>query len=277
MKRLAIFAHYDDRREVKRYILHHLRALREVCDAVFFVSTAELSDAELDKVRPFCAEAWTRENVGYDFTMWRDGIDRSRLDDWDEIVLTNSSVIGPLWPLRAAFAAMNTGEPCDFWGMTDSTTFSWHIQTYFVVFRRRLLRSEPFRRFWRSVVPQGDKLQLIEDYEVGLSSFLVREGFRGRAFVPANTVARPFIKRLLRPNFNPPTSRPRELLERKMPYVKLLLFRENPSRVPLEPIFSELDVAGFDRTLIELDARPPDIPPARFRFRIFRPWPKRRR
>ena len=40
MKRIAIYAHYDARGEVKRYVLHTLRHLREECDEVHFVSTA---------------------------------------------------------------------------------------------------------------------------------------------------------------------------------------------------------------------------------------------
>ncbi|HEX4478087.1 MAG TPA: rhamnan synthesis F family protein [Polyangiaceae bacterium] len=277
MKRLAIFAHYDDRREVKRYVLFHLRALREVCDAVVFVSTAALSDAELDKVRPLCARAFTRENVGYDFAMWKDGIECITVDDWDELVLTNSSVLGPIWPLADSFARMDAGPPCDFWGMTESTTFSWHLQTYFVVLRTRLLRSESFRRFFRGVVAQDDKRLVIEDYEVGLSSFLVREGFRGRALVPRASIPRHPIKRFLRPNFNPPISRPLELLKQKMPYVKLLLLRENPRNLPLEPVFAAMDAAGFERSLIEIDARPPDFARRRFPFWFARPWSKPRR
>ncbi len=66
---LAIYAHYDAKNEVKRYVVFFLRCLREWCDRIAFVSTSPLPPAELDKVRPFCAETFLTENLGYDFSM----------------------------------------------------------------------------------------------------------------------------------------------------------------------------------------------------------------
>ena len=256
MKRLALFAHYDPRAQVKRYVVHHLQALREVCDETWFVSTASLPEQELAKVRPICERAWTRENVGYDFGSWSDALDRVTLTDWDELVLTNSSVFGPLWPLREAFERMST-KGVDFWGMTDSGSVAWHIQSYFLVFRARLLHSTAFRELFRGVTGT-DKLALIRKYEVGLTTAFTRAGFRAAVLVPGREIPRPFLQRMLRPNFNPPISQPMALLERRMPYVKIELLRNNPRRRPLEPVRAAMRAAGYDSSLIEIDPRPPE-------------------
>ena len=74
MRRLAVFAHYDARGVIKKYILRHLEALREVSTEIWFVSTAALPPVELAKAEALCTRAWKRENVGYDFGMWSDAL-----------------------------------------------------------------------------------------------------------------------------------------------------------------------------------------------------------
>ncbi len=251
MKRLAIFAHYDDRGEVKRYILHHLRGLREVCDAVWFVSTAQLSDGELDKVRPTCGRAWLRENVGYDFGMWQDAFRDPAVCSWDELVLANSSVYGPIWPLSDVFSKMAENADCDFWGMTDCTEIAWHIQSYFLVFRECLVRSTVLRDFFVGLDLSGTKRAVIERCEIGLTSYLLGAGYRGKALVTCAEIPRPLYTRIRRPHFNPTISTPMTLTARRMPYVKVELLRDNPLGVRLGPLFDMIAASGYDRSLLE--------------------------
>jgi lipopolysaccharide biosynthesis protein len=257
MRRLAIFAHYDERADVKRYVLHHLSELGKVCDSVWFVSMAGLSGGALEKVRPFCARAWVCDNRGFDFTMWRDAIARIDPLEWDEIVLTNSSVFGPVWPLEEHFARMSRND-CDFWGMTENIELGWHLQSYFLVFRRKLIDAPAFRAFWQGVLPFRDKDQVIRSYEVGLSQYFVDEGFRAAAFAPlASLPKRPLLHRLFRSRFyQPMIVQPLDVLARRVPYVKLQLLRDNPMNRPLGPVRRAMARASYDLSLIEIDPRP---------------------
>ncbi|MGZ3423491.1 MAG: rhamnan synthesis F family protein [Polyangiales bacterium] len=271
MRRLALFAHYDAGGRVRPFIEHFLRELRTVCDEIAFVSTAKLSSTELDKVRPFCARATTKQNFGFDFGMWRDALEGVDLEQWDEIVLTNSSLFGPIHPLRRVFDRMDKVE-CDAWGMTDNLEIAWHIQSYFLVFRRSVLVAPVFREFWRSILPYTDKDQLIRSYEVGLSRLLLDQGFALRAMVGQNdfhgsvlpprmaladldawwsTVAR--RAGLTPAAMNLTTTQPVELLRAGMPFVKIELLRDNPRSIPLEPVLKEMAASGFDMSLIEFD------------------------
>ena len=254
MKRLAIYAHYDAQREVKRYVTYYLAKLAEVSERVDFVSTAGLPSVELDKTRTHCERALTRPNVGYDFGMWKRVLDELPLDEWDEVVLTNSSVFGPVFPLRQMFDAMADAD-CDFWGATDNYEMGWHLQSYFLVFRRSALASEAFARFWASMLLYEDKDQVIRSYELGLSTYLVEAGLRGRAYLPAATLfpAWPLDLLIKYKRRNPTTYHPVRLLRRGLPFIKTELLRDNPGRVPLAPVFRELDRTGYDRDLIQLD------------------------
>lgn len=254
MKRIALFAHFDGQNEVKPYIVEFLRRLRPCCDDVVFVSTATLGQAELDKVRPFCGRVLLRENVGFDFCMWQDALRDLDISDVDELVLTNSSVFGPIFPLAPIFERM-TASAADFWGMTDNFAITWHLQSYFLVLKRRVLTSPLFAQFFASVLPFRDKWQVVRSYEVGLSKFLTENGFEGAAFAALGSwVDDPERRdRIARARLDSTIFFPLELLQSGMPFVKAALLRENPGRVPLEPVRELMRRSGYSTELVRFD------------------------
>jgi rhamnosyltransferase len=264
MNRLVVFAHYDAQGEIKRFIVHYLRALREVCDRIVFVSNSELPASELQKIEACADEILLRENVGFDFGMWQHAMERVDLAAWDEIVLTNSSVFGPLFPLRPIFDRM-AARPVDVWAMTENVEIAWHLQSYFLVFRRPVLEAPIFRQFWTSVLPFDDKHQVIRSYEVGLSRLLLDCGFRLAAFAPTESLTIPGSSPIFRlfgeslwarmrsRRLNPSCAYPLPLICAGMPFVKAELLRDNPLGVELEPVLEAMERAGFDMSLVEFD------------------------
>ncbi len=259
MRRVGIYAHWDGRAEIKRYVEHSLRRLREECDEIYFVSTAPLPEQEVAKVRSWCSDIRLKDNVGYDFGMWRDVIFELALGEIDELVLTNSSVFGPVRSLRGAFERM-AGVSCDFWSMSDSEQLGWHLQSYFLVFRRTVLGHPSFLDFWRSVLPYRNKRQVIHSYELGLTTFLTESGLVGRAFAPFADLAEipprwPWSKRRWMAATNPSVFLPFALLEREMPFVKVEVFRDNLAKLPLRSLRRAIRATGYDVTMLEYDPR----------------------
>lgn len=265
MKRIVLFAHYDADAVVRSYVVHLLTELRKVANDIVFVSNSPLPVAEIEKVRPYCSRTITKGNVGFDFGMWSEAMNHVDLDRCDEIVLSNSSVFGPLRPFAPIFERMEGIG--DVWGMTDNVEVAWHIQSYFLVFRKRVLTSSIFREFWKTVLPYRDKVQVIRSYEIGLSSLLVDHGFSLKAFVPQESLHAPRVPPLaMLPNFaawwgmltrdlNPTCALPVELIRAGMPFVKLELLRANPFSVPLEPVLALMRESGFDMSMIEFQRR----------------------
>jgi len=249
MRRVAIFAHYDSQNLVKRYILRHLSALREVCDEIHFASTAQLPDTELAKLDGLVTSHRLCENTGYDFGMWAQMIGGLGLGPWDELVLTNSSVFGPLVPLAGSFERMR-GVDCDFWGMTDSLELEYHIQSFFLVLRSSILRSGQVERFFASVLPYRHKWQVIRSYELGLTHFLLDLGFKPAVVGSVND------PRLHLGVSNPCMRVPMELIEMGVPYVKAELLRDNPYHLRLAPIRARMAALGYPVDLVELERYP---------------------
>jgi lipopolysaccharide biosynthesis protein len=251
--RLGVFAHYDPEGVVDEYVVRLVKALREVCDLLVFVSASPgllpsnvHVDADLVIVR---------ENRGFDFSSWKAGLDAvPHWDRFDEIVLCNDSVYGPLSSLSGAFDTM-ASDRCDFWGITDNREIDHHIQSYFVVFRAPVIRSEAFRCFWNQMRPLSDKWHVIVDYEVALSRTLIGAGFRPGTLFHDDILVRLHATRiaiqrcvqhvvhhpasLRRPNwvwqakyrFNKTRYFWKDLIRRRMPFIKVDLFRLNPMNV----------------------------------------------
>jgi lipopolysaccharide biosynthesis protein len=192
MNRLCIFAHFDQDNAVDDYVFSYLESLGQVCTKIVFVTTSVLAEIASARLGQYCDLIITRENRGYDFASWQVGIKKESLLDYDEILLCNDSVYGPLFPLEEAFKSMSEKD-CDFWGMTESNQISYHLQSYFLVFRKSVLLSLVFQTFWKNVAIQASKMTIIRTYEVGLSKVLLEAGFKAGVYA---TYRPSFLKRL---------------------------------------------------------------------------------
>jgi lipopolysaccharide biosynthesis protein len=123
-----------------------------------------------------------RENEGHDFGSWKAAIQFC----WREIqaaprlILTNDSCYGPIHPLDELFERLGRSR-ADVVGLTESTLIRPHLQSYFMAYRRRLVRAPIFRAFWESVGVWQDKVQLVRAHEIRWSDLLQRLGFSTEA------------------------------------------------------------------------------------------------
>jgi rhamnosyltransferase len=177
MRRLGILAHYNPDRVVAPYVLYHLRKLRPVCQRLVLVSNSPLDDQSRDEAARYADTIIERPNTGYDFAAWRDALRHEDIAGWDELLLTNSSIFGPLFELEILFARMS-GRVCDFWGLTRNQDIAPHLQSYFLCFRNTVLRSRAWRDFWSGVADYASKDDVIREYETRLTGFLEQAGFK---------------------------------------------------------------------------------------------------
>jgi rhamnosyltransferase len=270
MKRLAIYAHYGSSPPVAGHVLFCLRHLAELGFQICFVSNSEISPASEVPLKKFCERIIVRENTGLDFSMWQRGLAAHDLMKFEELLLTNSSIIGPLQPLAPLWQNPAVAD-CDFWGLTDNDEFKPHLSSYFLVFRQRVLHSPRFQDFWRTVLPYKNKAQVIFSYELGLSGWLEEGGFQWRAVFAQDEVISSyrhgrsfwercrdncrFLNHLYRNRELPGRSTtliyPDQLLQRGMPFLKAALLRESPSRMKPPAAFSILEKSGLPAEILQ--------------------------
>lgn len=182
MKRLCVFAHFDKDNIVDEYVLFYLRDIRKVADRIVFVSTSSLASETISTLKNICDAVIIRKNEGYDFASWQTALKSEKLKDFDELILCNDSVYGPLFPLEQVFSEMK-GKNCDFWGLTSNYDIAYHVQSYFLVFRKTILVSGVFQKFWDSMEIQRSKAKVIKLCEIGLSQTLLKAGFKASIYI----------------------------------------------------------------------------------------------
>ncbi len=192
--KIVVFAHYDPAGLVHDFVIYYLRALRDAGYAVVFVSNCpDLDMASLQRVLPVSTLVLLRENVGYDFGAFKDGIEAlGELSRFEQVVLANDSVYGPLFDLKECLARCDASA--DIWGMTDNRAGGYHLQSYFLLFRGRALVCPELKAFFRSVRPVQSKEWVIRRYEIGLTQAMQRAGLRCAALFPYEAAAALFAE-----------------------------------------------------------------------------------
>lgn len=250
--RIVFFAHFDKHNIIHDYVIFYLQRLKETVKDIVFVSTSDLREGEIAKIKDLCLKIITRDNIGYDFMSWKIALTSVDISAYDELIICNDSVYGPLFSLDEVFTEMK-GRDCDFWGITGSHQWGYHIQSYFISFKRPVFMSSVFRDFFEGVTDRKSKLDIINKYEVGLSQKLLKNGFKSETYVHYVPSVWKKIKYLTLSGFIKylkwlfPTPKKelfakislnlthyfwREIITRaRMPFVKIELLRDNPKKI----------------------------------------------
>lgn len=269
---VTLFAHYHADNIIADYVLFHLKALQHISQHVVFITTADPSEEELAKLTGSVSEIIVQpQNVGFDFYSWSSYLKKNRsfIESYDGLLLTNSSIIGPLFPLQPMVEKMAHHA---YWGMTDSYEIGYHLQSYFVFFQKKVLNTQIFWDFFENIIPFPSVESVIQSYEVNLTIYF--RHYFGNPGVVANPKfsyrRKTEIKWLsfnrekrrdvvlyykhwglfkyfeFREPVNPMLCYPNQLLATDFPYVKVKLLSNNVYCVPLQTIKRQLqDVIGY--------------------------------
>lgn len=184
-QRACLFASWDPHGRIDPFVIEYLKELTECGFDIYFCTTSSTLDQnDLSVALKYCRVVTHRENVGLDFAswalLWRKN---PEIKNYDSVLIANDSVFGPLQKLESYFVRMNEID-ADFVGMTDSWEKYYHLQSYFVFCKKTALESGLLDSFLNSVKLSLDKDKIIEQYEVGMSQFAIRNRFKIAALFP---------------------------------------------------------------------------------------------
>lgn len=171
---IAVIAHYDAAGSVsddlKLFIIH----LAKECKRVVLVSTS-LSDDTVDL--PANVDVLRRQNVGYDFYSYKIGIKHAQAYHYENLLILNDSVYF-LDPEKYIDALRRLqGLDYDICGITACGQFGFHLQSYCILFKKKVCSGLFFNRFWNSVELLSRKSDIIFEYEIGLTKHFVTVGY----------------------------------------------------------------------------------------------------
>ena len=226
-RRVCLFAEY--RRE-GRFSASTVHYLSELLSAGFVVHVAVSGDGTLDPADRATLDgigvhAHPRRNGGLDFGAWQDLLHAGAADGADEILLANDSVFGPFAPLSPIIRSM---AGFDAWGMVESREGLPHLQSWFVWMSGDAFRRPAVQRVFSQPFAAMRKAEIIVRGELALSAALQAEELDWGARYRAPFRIRP--SRLVATNPMHFHWR-RVLLSGAVPFLKVELLRDNPSRI----------------------------------------------
>ncbi len=188
MKRYVIYVIYDPCGEIHSYVQRMLFELRQIASKLVLVCNFAIDKG---KVPSYVDELYARENKGFDAAAYKEIIikNQNEILESDELIITNDSYYGPLYPFYEMFEKMDK-EDCDYWGVTkhpggyvDKIPVPEHIQSYFMAFEKTIISNPSFYDFWRKLRPMSVLEKVIMEFEIGINRFLVQNNYVGKNYM----------------------------------------------------------------------------------------------
>jgi Rhamnan synthesis protein F len=181
----------------------HIAMLRYFLNEGFsplVVSNLPLAPADLERLSPFAWKILQRENFGYDFGGYREGVLHIShlLPEVTELVLTNDSIWFPVgngsdWLSRARRTGAQFVGPITAPGNWDRVevydyrevhwkwnvnTRNYHLCSFMLWFNQDVTKSRKFLRFWRNLRITNRKHLTVRRGEMGLTKYMRAADFR---------------------------------------------------------------------------------------------------
>lgn len=195
--RLCLFCFYDSKGIVDDYVRFYLSSLRPFTSFMCIVCNGSVTPQGKEILDHYSDLLILRPNEGFDAWAHRTAIYKlgwKKIEEFDELIITNTTVMGPVTPFSTMFEKMDDCTT-DFWGITKHFYYPQnsfhceydyipeHIQSYFMVFRRQVVKSSVFREFWKRLPHIYDYDDAVGKYELVLTKLLHDAGFQYTTYV----------------------------------------------------------------------------------------------
>lgn len=251
-KRLLIYVHYSKEELLSEEDLKTIDKFSTMCSNIIFVTNSRLKEKDLDKIRDYTTHILCRENKGFDFGAWKEALlkyGRAYVEEYDELILLNNSCFAPVFDLQEMFSKMEK-KNLDFWGNTvfpyspDGTYIGKecipeHLQSYFMVFNKSVLKSKVFWEFWENVLNYTKLIDVVANCESQFTKVLKDAGFVFEPYIKETY----YLSRFLN-NYAIPYEKPSTLVLLNDPFIKKKCYQymnEN-EKTKLENILKKLNV-----------------------------------
>lgn len=157
-----------------------MQELSKISD-VYYLADNIVMPEYIEKITPYVKGAYGYKHGKYDFGSWQELINIiswEKLSEYDELILTNDSVFGPLYNFKDFIERIEKDKEWDVCGINAAYDFhTWHLSSYFLIFRKNSFLSDTFKEHINSVEKEDNVKKVIEKYEIGLSRKMTEAGF----------------------------------------------------------------------------------------------------
>lgn len=202
IKRLVIYFFYDADGIVDRYVPYMLEDIKRNCSEIFVVCNGKLTPEGRATFKKLTPNVMVRENTGFDVWAYKTALEHygwDKLAEYDEVVLMNSTIMGPIYPFSEMFEEMNQRD-LDFWGITKfhrvdynpyNTEYGYlpeHIQSHFIAVRKSLLCAPEFHTYWDKHVEIKSYADAVGKHEAIFTKKFADYGFKWEIYSDTSTL-----------------------------------------------------------------------------------------
>lgn len=241
MKRLLLYVHFNKYNRISSHVYYQLTKMRQIFSNVVFISNSSVSDKDYQKLVDLhlVDNFIQRENIGFDFAAWRDGMTAvgfEELATYDSVTIMNDTCFGPLWDIKDYYLEYESDDSVDFWGLTNNRAtpksrytqgFREHIQSYFITFKKSVIVSPEFKNFWENVKNYTNVQDVIDNYETQVTTKFLDAGFNYKVIF--NTVNED-ASHMLHADFS--FYHPTVILSHRVPFIKVKAIDNNQHITP---------------------------------------------
>lgn len=198
ISRYGVYVFYDKNGIADEYNDVFLKGLKKEVSYLLLICNGKIRGTDKERLAEIADEVIVRENIGYDVTAYREGILKpgfEKLSEYDEVVICNDTMYGPLYPFPEMFGTM-AGKDLDFWGITafhevpfdpfGTVCYGYlptHIQSFFMVFRKSLVKSSEFQKYWTEFPTVHNYEEAIGFHEAIFTKKFSDMGFRWATYI----------------------------------------------------------------------------------------------
>ena len=200
IRRLCIYFFYDTEGIVDDYVADAVHAMKEHCEKLLVVCNGKLTSQGRTRFYESGADiVYRRQNKGFDVWAYKYALDKTgweALRNYDEVIMMNFTIIGPIHPLSEMFMAMDRKGALDFWGLSvhhGENYDPWgimpngyipeHLQSHFICIRKSLLSSVHFRNYWANMRPINTYQEAIGYHEAIFTPTFEKLGYTWDSYV----------------------------------------------------------------------------------------------
>ena len=191
MKRICLFAGYDKNNIIHDYVVYYLKELSSVSD-VYYMADNHLNKKEKDKILEYTKGVYGYHHGKYDFGSWQQLIDIVGFDnilEYDELILTNDSIFGPMYPIKKLFEEIEKDKTWDICGLnhnilTDYGKIDAYLNSYFLILKKNAFNSNIFKNIISSLKDlKNNKIDYSKKYEFPFAKYFYDSGYKVKSYM----------------------------------------------------------------------------------------------
>ncbi len=206
-KRCVIYFIYDKDGIIDDYVIDQLKDLRNNAQHIHCVINGKLCHDGKLALEQVADDIYVRENKGVDIGAYKAAIEYLTWDfirTFDELVVMNNTCFGPVYPFKECFDWAKN-QDVDLWGLTLDNKFGSDVphlhfskketclQSYFVVFRGRLLKDKFLEVFFDEIPTTCNYRQSGLFYEYSFPGYFEDYGYKFAVYCKTDDLNYPLL------------------------------------------------------------------------------------